>query len=351
MSRRLVLALGAAFALAAAFGAPAPAAAQTKVEWKLGHFVPPQHPFSRWLEEWTKLVAEKSKGQLNITILPGGQMGPGQRYYELARTGQADVTWIVHGFTPGVFPLTEISNMPYLFGSGEIGSKVMNEWELRKLLEPEHKGVKVLLLFTHQPGNIHSARKPIRTVADIRGMRLRFPSSVVRDLIKELGGNPVLIPSPEIVENMQKGTLDGAFIDYGGAGLAFRMGPVTKYTTETYMYVTSFGLIANEKSFEALTPELKKIVAETIEEKGGGGEAGRRFDSIDGPGKEAMVKAGTEILKFSAEEDKKMRAAAAKITAQIISDMDKKGMPASAVYKMMQDLAKKHEANSKNFWK
>jgi TRAP-type C4-dicarboxylate transport system substrate-binding protein len=351
MSIRKFLAFGAAVAAGLTLAGAPPAAAQTKVEWKLGHFVPPTHPFSRWLDEWAKLVAEKSKGALTITILPAAQMGPGTRYYELARTGQADVTWIVHGFTPNVFPLTEISNMPYLFGSAEIGSKVMNEWELRKLLEPEHKGVKVLLLFTHQPGNVHSAKKPIRTVADLRGMRIRFPSSVVRDLVKELGGNPVLIASPEIVENMQKGTLDGAFIDYGGAGLAFRMGPVTKYTTELYMYVTSFGLIANEKSFEALTPELRKLVADTIEEKGGGGEAGRRFDSIDAPGKDAMVKAGTEIIKFSAEEDKKMRAAAAKITAQIISDMDKKGMPASAVYKLMQDLAKKHEANSKNFWK
>ena len=346
--RRLFWLAGAALAL----GLPAlPASAQAKHEWKLGHFVPATHPYSRWLEEWAKLVGEKSKGQLTITILPAGQMGPGNRYYELARTGQADVTWIVHGFTPGVFNLTEISNMPYLFGSAEIGSKVMNEPALRAKLDPEHRGTKVLMLFTHQPGNLNMAKKAVRTVDDLKGARIRFPSSVVRDLIKELGGNPVLIPSPEIVENMQKGSLDGAFIDYGGAGLAFRLGPVTKYTTELYMYVASFGLIANEKSYAALSPELKKLIDDTMAEKGGGAEAGRRFDSIDAPGKDAMIKAGTEIVKVSAAEDAKFRAAAAKITASALADLDKKGLPATATYKMMQDLAKKHEPGSKNFWK
>ncbi len=331
--------------------AAAPAAAQDKFEWKLGHFVPATHPYSRWLDEWAKVVDEKSKGRLKISIFPAGQMGPGQKFYELARTGQADVTWIVHGFTPGVFNLTEISNMPYLFGSAEIGSKVMNEPDIRAKLDPEHKGVKVLMLFTHQPGNVHTAKKAIRTIDDAKGMRLRFPSSVVRDYVKEIGGNPVLIPSPEIVENMQKGSLDGAFIDYGGAGFAFRMGPVTKFTTELYMYVTSFGLLANEKSYAALPADLKKLVDDTIAEKGGGAEAGRRFDSIDGPGKEAMIKAGTEIVKLAPAEDKKFRDAAAKVTAQILADMDKKGMPATALYKQMQELAKKHEPTSKNFWK
>lgn len=348
MIARLAVLAGTALALALP---PAPAAAEAKHTWKLGHFVPATHPYSRWLDEWAKLVGEKSKGALTISILPAAQMGPGNRYYELARSGQADVTWIVHGFTPGVFNLTEISNMPYLFGSAEIGSKAMNEPALRAKLDPEHKGVKVLMLFTHQPGNLNMAKKAVRAVADLKGTRIRFPSSVVRDLVKELGGNPVLIPSPDIVENMQKGSLDGAFIDYGGAGLAFRLGPVTKYTTELYMYVTSFGLIANEKSYAALSPELKKLLDDTIAEKGGGAEAGRRFDSIDAAGKDAMVKAGTEIVKVSAEEDAKFRAAAAKITAASLAELDKKGLPATAVYKEMQALAKKHEPASKNFWK
>ena len=219
-------AAGIALAALICAAAPSVALAQT-VELKLAHFVVPQHPYSKYLQEWADLVAKKPAGKLKIAIFPNGQMGPAPRMYDLARTGQADISWFVHGFTPGRFPLTDISNMPYLFGSGEIGSKVLNEPEIRAILDKEHVGVHVLQLYTHQPGNVNMASKPIHTVEDLKGQRIRFASSVVREFIAQLGGTPVGIPSPEIVENMQKGTLDGAFIDYGGAGIAFRMGPVT----------------------------------------------------------------------------------------------------------------------------
>jgi TRAP-type C4-dicarboxylate transport system substrate-binding protein len=344
--KRTTLALsGAALAVALA----APAAAQTNL--KLAHFVIPQHPYSKLLQEWVDLVDKKSGGKVKITIFPNQQMGPGQRYADLARTGQADITWFVHGFTPGRFPLTDISNVPYLFGSGEIGSKVLNEPALREYLDKEHQGLKPLQIYTHQPGQIHTRSKPIHKAEDLKGLRIRFASPVVRDFIAELGGTPVGVPSPEIVENMQKGTLDGAFIDYGGAGIAFRMGPVTKYTTEMYSYVVSFCTCMNQRSWEALGADNQKLFMDAFQELGGNGEPGRRFDSIDGPGRDAMVKAGTEILKLSAEEDARFRKAAAAVTEKVLADLEGKGLPARAVHKLMVELAAKHEGSSKNFWK
>ncbi len=339
--------------MAAAAGsllAVAEAAAQTH-NLKLAHFVIPQHPYSKLLQEWTDLVEKKSQGQIKITIFPNQQMGPGPRYYDLARTGQADITWFVHGFTPGRFPLTDISNVPYLFGSGEIGSKVMNEPELRAHLDKEHQGVRPLQIYTHQPGQINTTKAPIRKAEDLKGLRIRFASPVVREFIAQLGGTPVGIPSPEIVENMQKGTRDGAFIDYGGAGIAFRMGPVTKYTTEMYSYVVSFCTCMNQRSWDGLGAATQKLFLDAFEELGGNGEPGRRFDSIDQPGKEAMIKAGTEILKLPPEEDAKFRKAGAEVTEKLLADLEAKGQPARAVFKLMQDFAKKHEKDSKSFWK
>lgn len=339
------LALAAAVALLAA--APAAQAA----EFKLGHFVIPQHPYSKLLQDWADLVGKKSEGKIKITVYPNQQLGPGPRYFDLARTGQADITWFVHGFTPGRFPLTELSNMPYLFGSAEIGTKVMNEPALRAHLDKEHQGLKVLMLLTHQPGNVHMARKPIRTADDFKGTRIRFASSVIREFIGELGGTPVGVPSPEIVENMQKGTLDGAFIDYGGAGIAFRLGPVTKYTTEMYSYVASFGLAMNQRSWDSLDAAGKKLMEDALAEVGGPVAAGRGFDNIDVAGKDAMIKAGTEIVTLSPEEDRKFRDAGAKVAERLLAEMEKKGQPARIVYALMKELAAKHEATSKNFWK
>ncbi len=199
--------------------------AQQKFEMKLAYFVGDQHAMSRWLIKWSDNLEKESGGRITVKRFPGAQMGPVQQHYDFARTGQADVSWFLHGATPGRFPLTELVQLPYLVGSAEIGTKMLNDPELRaKYLDAEHRGVKVLLLLTHQPGNVHTTKKPIRTADDMKGLRLRFASPTIRDFVAALGGTPVGVVPTEQVEQLQKGTIDGIFIDYGGAGIAFKMG-------------------------------------------------------------------------------------------------------------------------------
>ena len=324
------------------------ASASAKIEMKLAHFVTPKHSFSQWLARWAKEVEQKSGGEIAFKLFPGAQMGPPPKYYDIARTGRADVTWSVHGFTPGRFPLTEMSNMPFLIGSAEIGTKVLNDAGLRaRYLDKEHKGVKVLVLLTHQPGNIHTAKKPVRTTADMKGLRLRFASQTIRDYIRALGATPRGLPPTQIVEQMQKGTLDGAFIDYGGAGIAFRMGPVTKYTTEMYSYVASFSVNMNAKRYDSLSAKLKKVIDDTV--TGREKEIGHEWDKLDAIGKKIMMKAGMTPIQLSDAEAKKFREVGAKVTEARIAALEKKGLPARAVYTMMKSLAAKHEKTSRNF--
>jgi TRAP-type C4-dicarboxylate transport system substrate-binding protein len=318
------------------------------VDLKIAHFVPPTHPISVWLEKWARRLEAQSKGELKFNIFPGGQLGPPPKYFDIARTGQADITWFVHGFTPGRFPLTEVSNLPYMVASAEVGAKVLNDSELRKkYLNPEHQGVHPLLLMTHQPGNIHTASKPIRTVEDMKGMRLRFSSATIKDFVAALGGTPVGLPPTQIVESMQKGTIDGAWIDYGGAA-TFKIGPVTKYTTEMYSYVTSFCICMNPRSYERLPAHLKKMVDESF--VGVEKEIGHEWDKIDGPGKADLMKAGMTPIKLSKAEDDKFRAAGAKVAQAKLAELDKAGKPATEVHKMMKALAEKHEKTSRSFW-
>lgn len=324
--------------------------AQAKVEMKLAHFVTPKHTFSKWLVKWAKEVEQKSGGEITFKIFPGSQMGPPPKYYDIARTGRAEVVWSAHGFTPGRFPLTELSNMPFLIGSAEIGTKVLNDPTLRsKYLDKEHKGVKVLALLTHQPGNINTANKPVRTIKDMKGLRIRFASQTIRAFIRALGGTPRGLPPTQIVEQMQKGTLDGAFIDYGGAGIAFRMGPVTKYTTEMYSYVTSFCVCMNKRAYDSLSPKLKKVIDDSM--TGREKELGHAFDVLDAIGKKIMMKAGTTPIKLSAAEAERFRQVGAKVTEARIADLEKKGLPARAVYNMMKALSDKHAKTSLNFMK
>lgn len=323
--------------------------AQAPIEMKLAYFVGDQHAMSQWLIRWSEQLEKGSGGRIAVKRFPNAQMGPTPQHYDFARTGQADVSWFLHGGTPGRFPLTELINLPFMVGSAEIGTKVLNDGELRaKHLDAEHKGIKVLMLLTHQPGGPHTTKKPIRTLEDFKGLRLRFASPTVRDLVQGLGATPVGVPPTEMAEQLQKGTLDGVFIDYGGAGIAFKLGGIVKYSTELYSYVTSFGVGMNEAFWAKLPPDLQKLVMDTM--TGKEKEVGEAWDALDVPGKKALVDGGGEAIKLSAADQAKVRAIGAEVSEAKVKELEGKGLPARAVYTMMRALADKHTATSKNFW-
>jgi TRAP-type C4-dicarboxylate transport system substrate-binding protein len=335
--------------LALAVSAVSVAAQQTPIELKLAYFVGDQHAMSKWLIKWAEQLEKDSGGRIVVKRFPGSQMGPVQQHYDFARTGQADVAWFLHGATPGRFPLTELVQVPYLVGSAEIGTKTLNDPGLRsKYLDAEHKGVKVLLLLTHQPGQIHTTKKPIRTTDDIKGLRIRFASPTIRDFVAALGGTPVGVLPTEQVEQLQKGTIDGVFIDYGGAGIAFKMGGTVKHSTEMYSYVSSFGVVMNQDFWNKLSPDLQAIVTKSMQ--GVEKEVGEAWDAVDVPGKKLLMDAGGEAIKLSPAEDAKFRKIGADVAAAKVKELDGKGLPASAVYQMMKSLSDKHAKDSKNFW-
>ena len=319
------------------------------IDLKLAYFVGDQHAMSQWLIRWSENLEKQSGGRITVKRFPGSQMGPVQQHYDFARTGQADVAWFLHGATPGRFPLTELLQVPYLVGSAEIGTKVLNDPELRaKHLDAEHKGVKVLMLFTHQPGNVHTTKNPVRTTDDMKGLRVRFASPTIRDFVAALGATPVGIAPTEQVEQLQKGTIDGVFIDYGGAGIAFKMGGVVKHSTEMYSYVTSFGLAMNEDFWNKLPADLKDVVMKSV--TGVEKEVGEAWDGLDAPGKKAILDGGGEAIRLSPAENDKFRKIGAELTEAKIKELETKGLPARAVYTAMKALAEKHAKTSKSFW-
>jgi TRAP-type C4-dicarboxylate transport system substrate-binding protein len=333
--------------VAVAFGAAAQA--QDKYEVKLATFVGPQHFMSQWLVKWGEKLEKASNGRLVFKHFPSSQMGPTPQMYDLARSGQAEVAWFLHGATPGRFQLTELVQLPYVVGSAEIGTKVINDAELRaKYLDAEHKGVKVLMLLTHQPGNVHTTKKPIRTADDLRGMRIRFSGPVIRDFIAKLGGTPVGVQPTEQLEQLQKGGLDGTFIDYGGAGVAFKMGGTIKYSTEMYSYVSSFGIGMNPDFYGRLPADLKKLVDQSMQ--GVEKEVGEGWDALDDVGKKLLVDGGSQAIKLSPQENQRFRKVGAEVTEAKLKELEAKGLPARAAFKLMQSLSEKHAKTSRNFW-
>ncbi len=301
------------------------AAAQT-YDLKVATFVTPKHGMSQWIEAWAAGLEEKSEGRLKFEILHGAQMGPPPAYYDLAANGQADITWVLHGATPGRFKLTEISNMPFLFCSAEQATRVLNVPSVRALTDPEHRGVKVLTTFMHPPGQINMNGSPILALSDLEGKALRPPSQTVGQLIAMLGGKPVGLPPTAMAEALQKGTIDGTMIDYGGAGLAFQLGPFLTDITEVYAYSSSFALVMNPDSFGELPADLQAMVDASFEDVSP--QIGQIWDKLDGVGKGVLVKAGVNIHTLTEAELAKFQAVGEAQTSGYLASLNDSGLPA-----------------------
>jgi TRAP-type C4-dicarboxylate transport system substrate-binding protein len=156
------------------------------------------------------------------------------------------------------------------------------------------------------------------------------------------------VPPTEQVEQLQKGTLDGVFIDYGGAGIAFKMGGILKYSTEMYSYVASFGLAMHEDTWEKLPPDLQALVTQSV--TGVEKEVGEAWDGLDGPGKNALLDGGAQALTLSPEEQARFRKIGAQVTETKLKELEGRGLPVRAVYTMMQSLAERHAQTSRTFW-
>lgn len=325
--------------LAMLAGLAAPAAAQDEpIKLKFAGYVPGQHGMSKLLDDWADDLADASGGRLEFELLHGAQMGPTPKYYDIARNGQADITWILHGATPGRFDLTEISGLPFLFCSAEQATRVLNHPRLRsKYLDEEHRGVKVLMLFMHPPGQIYTKGDPVLTVADIKGKAIRPPSRSVAEFLEALGANPVGMPPTALAEGLQKNTIDGAVIDHGGAGIAFKIGPHIDHATEVDAYTTSFALVMNEDTYNSLPPDLRDLIVGSLAEEGG--EVGALWDEIGEAGRKVLAEDGVEFHTMSEEEYDKLKRIGSDVADGYIRQLDQKGKPGSEVYAMMRELA------------
>lgn len=322
---------------------------QDRIAVKVAYFAPPQHLMSQWLTGWGQKLEKDSGGRLAFSFFPGAQMGPAPSHYDLARSGQADVTWFLHGGTPGRFPLTELLTLPYMVASAEMGTQTLNDPVLRsRFLDAEHRGIKPLLLFASTPVNLFTTKKAVRTPEDFKGLRIRFASAPTRAFIAALGGTPVGVSPTEQLEQLQKGGLDGVFTDYGGAGTAFKMGGTVKYATEIYCCVVTFGIAMNEAFYDRLPPDLKRLVERSV--TGVERDVGKVFDDLDAVGKNLIVGAGGEAIRPAREHAARLRKVSDQVHESILAELAAKNPAAREAYQLMKDLAQKHAARSRSFW-
>lgn len=335
--------LGAAIA-GAVLAVGAGAAVAQEVTLKLHHFLPPQANVPRLvLDVWADNVEKDSEGRIKVERF--GSMALGGRPPELmdqAIDGVADIVWTVVGYTPGRYPRTEVFELPFMMTNAEAVSRAYWEMFDKDMKDNEFKNVHILGTWVHGPGLFHT-KEPVRTVEDLKGMKIRGGSRSINMLLTEFGATPVGMPVPAVAEGLSKGVIDGTTIPWEVTS-ALKVPELVKNHTEfsnKALYTLTFVLAMNKQKYDSLPDDLKAAI-----DKNSGMEfsafAGKTQEASDGPARKLAVDAGNNIITLSDEEVAKWREAAQPVYDAWAKDLDSKGYDGQALIKEAQELIAKY---------
>ncbi len=184
-------------------------AAQTT--FTVSTWLPPTHAASTAQKNWCDLLEKESAGRMKCNILPRAVVAaPGT--FDAVRDGLADISYTVDGYTPGRFIFTQVAEFPFL-GDSAVSTSVAYQRIYNKYFAPlgEHRGVKALAVFTHGPGVIFNAKKPVTSAADAASLKFRIGGGNINELSKAMGWNTTLKPATESFELLSTGVMDGTF--------------------------------------------------------------------------------------------------------------------------------------------
>ena len=318
--RKMALALAAAL-----FAATSVASA---AELKLADFQPPTHfVVKNVYDPFAAQISEKTGGAVTVKVYMGGELGPGPaEQYSRAVDGVTDIAFGLPGYTASNFPKTLLTELPGVI-SADTGTTRMNANV--EMLSDEYKRVVLLGIWNNAPNIIFTANKPVRTLADLKGLKIRVPSRNAGLVVEAWGASPVSMPAPEIYNAMQTGVIDGAMTDATTLG-AFKLAEVTKYiTTGMDTTISSFFLIMNRDSFEALSEDQQKVVSEAGREAAMNGN--KAWLGIADKALAGFAAAeGKEVVTLSDEEAAKFNAASAAVLDKVVAEAEAQGIAAKA---------------------
>ena len=314
--------------------------------FKLHHFLSPKAPaHSKMLDPWAKAVEKNAGGAVKIEIYPS--MTLGGRPPELVsqvRDGVVDLAWTLNGYTPGLFPRTEVMELPTVFVNNPKAANLALYDMFKDDLSSEYKGLEVMFLHTHAGQAIHTRNKEIRSPADMKGMRMRIPSRTGAWVIEALGASPAAMPVPELPPALQKGVVDGAFIPWEIIP-PLKIQEQTEYQIEgadrTRFGTSVFQVSMNKDRWDSLPENIQKAFRDASGPEWWA-QVGDIWRGADDFGINFAIKAGNTHVVLSKEETAVFNDVLAPVVDRWIGEVAKKDIDGKALVEKARGLIKKH---------
>ncbi len=316
-------------AVAAAALSLAPVAMAQEVTLTVHHFLGPNSPaHTQLIQPWAERVEEESDGRIAVQIFPSMSMGGAPpELYRQVRDGFADVVWTLPGYTPGVFPRTEVFELPTVHG----GSAAVTNAAIQAMwddIAPDYTQVHPLLVHVHAGNALHLRETAATAPADLEGLKLRTPSRTGAWLIEAWGAEPVGMPVPELPQALSRGVVDGALVPFEIVP-PLNLHELTGYSVEgpqgRRFGTSTFLLAMNKDRYDSLPADLQAV----IDANSGAALArlaGAAWDEVEAPGKALQRESGGEIVQLSADQMAAFDARAEAVEARWIETATESGL-------------------------
>ena len=267
--RNSALALAAASA-PASFGASVSAQTKTDspvLEFKFAEIQPAQGIYARYEQKFAKLVEERTKGTIKVAVFAGGALGGEKDVLEGMRVGSVHLSLI--GLT--LMPFLDVIWGPYVFRDNDHAKKVLQgeigqSWKDRVL--KESGGLRLLDYVYFGPRQLTTKTTPARTPAQVKGLKIRvMEAPIYLATWRALGASPVPMAWPEVFTGLQQGTIDAQENPYELI-VSNSLFEVQKYVMLTAHITQNQAIVINEKFYQGLSPEHRKILTDAAYEAG-----------------------------------------------------------------------------------
>ena len=276
------------------------------VKLKVANFFPTKAFQSKLLEEFCRELEKRTNGKVKVDYFAGQSLLKAPAMFDGVVDGVADIGYAHVYYSAGRFKVMETCGLPIGYPSGWVASQVANDF-YENYKPKEFDAVKVLFFNSTPNSAIATAKKPIRKLEDLKGLKIRAPG-MPGEIIKALGGTPTPTPMMEVYEAISKGVIDGETSNFETL-FAFKFAEVVKYTTSipSINFPYPFYLVMNKNSYKKLPADVKPIFDELV------GEYKERFilmwNAIDFVGKQFGIKKGVEIIELPESEMARWKAA------------------------------------------
>ena len=336
--------------IAIAFGAAAlltcPAWAQDVV-LKVHHFwAPGAMGPSTILAPWCDKIAKESGNKMKCQIYPAMQLGgTPANLIDQVKDGVVDIVWTLPGYTAGRYPVMEVFELPFMSSSAEATSQAA--WDYyTQYGNKEFPGIKALAVHVHDNGYIHTNPKPVKVMADFKGLRMRAPTRQTNKMLAALGATPVAMPLPALAEAISKGVVDGYLLPWEVIP-SIKAHELTKYESETdpksrALYTAVFMFAMNQAKYDSLSPELKKV----IDANSGlslSKQMGAQWDASGPPARNLAVEHGNTFYVIPAAELEQWQKATSSLADEWVKDVSAKGNDGAALLKAARESIARYE--------